>query len=166
MPLLIGLAALVACTSHDRPASPAPSAAPTVLEANAVVVRVVDGDTIVATIAGQETTVRLIGIDTPETVKPNTPVQCWGPEASAFTKSLLPEGAAVRIERDAEARDAYDRLLGYVYRAADGTFVNLAIVAGGYARVLTIAPNTAHKAEFVRAATEAEAAGLGLWSAC
>ena len=134
--------------------------------ANATVVRVVDGDTVQVDIDGQREKLRLIGIDTPETVKPDTPVQCYGPEASAFTKQLLPEGTAVRIERDVEARDDYGRLLGYVYRADDGLFVNLEIVSQGYASLLTFPPNVAHVDEFVAAARAAERANLGLWSAC
>jgi micrococcal nuclease len=134
--------------------------------ANATVVRVVDGDTVQIDIDGRREKLRLIGIDTPETVKPDTPVQCYGPEASAFTKQLLPEGTAVRIERDVEARDDYGRLLGYVYRADDGLFVNLEIVAQGYASLLTFPPNVAHVDEFVAAARAAERANLGLWSAC
>ena len=134
--------------------------------ANATVVRVVDGDTVQVDIDGQREKLRLIGIDTPETVKPDTPVQCYGPEASAFTKQLLPEGTAVRVERDVEARDDYGRLLGYVYRADDGLFVNLEIVAQGYASLLTFPPNVAHVDEFVAAARAAERANLGLWSAC
>jgi micrococcal nuclease len=93
-------------------------------------------------------------------------VQCYGPEASAFTKQLLPEGTAVRIVRDVEARDDYGRLLGYVYRADDGLFVNLEIVAQGYAALLTFPPNVAHVDEFVAAARAAERENLGLWSAC
>jgi len=79
----------------------------------AVVTHVVDGDTIDVEIGGRTERVRLIGIDTPETKKSNTPIECWGPEASAFTASLLPEGTEVRIERDVVGRDDYGRLLGY-----------------------------------------------------
>ena len=78
---------------------------------------------------GRDERVRLIGIDTPETVDPRKPVQCFGKEASDHTKALLPAGTAVRLERDAEARDRYDRLLAYVYRASDGLFVNLELGA-------------------------------------
>jgi len=134
--------------------------------ANARVVRDVDGDTIDVAFGSRHERVRLIGVDTPETKKPNTPVQCYGPEASDFTKHTLPPGTAVRIVRDAEARDDYGRLLGYVYRASDGEFVNLLLAALGYARPLTIAPNTAHAAEIVAASTRAEADDLGLWAAC
>jgi len=133
---------------------------------NATLVRVVDGDTIQVEVDGQREKVRLIGIDTPETKKPNSPVECFGPEASAFTTSLLPEGTPLLLERDVEARDDYDRLLAYVYRADDGLFVNLEIVAQGYANLLTFPPNVAHVDDFVAAARAAEAADLGLWRAC
>ena len=134
--------------------------------ANATVERVVDGDTVVVEIDGTRETVRLIGIDTPETVKPNAPVECFGPEASATTKELLPEDTEVRLERDVEARDDYGRLLAYVYRASDGMFVNLELVRQGYAVLLTFPPNVAHVDDFVDAADAASDAGRGLWSAC
>jgi len=134
--------------------------------ANATVVRVVDGDTIDVTIGGHKERVRLIGVDTPETVKPNTPVQCWGPQASTFTKHTLPPGTPVELVRDAEARDDYGRLLAYVYRGSDGLFVNLELARLGFARPLTIAPNVTFSAQFVAAATAAEAADLGLWAVC
>ena len=136
------------------------------LKANATVDYVVDGDTVDMTIDGVKERVRLIGIDTPETKKPNTPIQCFGPEASAFTKSLLPEGTAVYLERDVEARDVYGRLLAYAYVAETGAFVNLEIMQGGYARTLTIPPDVAHSAEFVEAARTAEHDNVGLWAAC
>ncbi|CAB4363889.1 MAG: thermonuclease [Actinobacteria bacterium] len=145
-----------------------PSRAPTDITAltpNATLVKVVDGDTIDVLVHGRKERVRLIGIDTPETKKPNTPVQCFGPEASAFTAALLPKGIALYLERDVEPRDPYDRLLAYVY-LADGTFVNLEIVRQGYAHALTIAPNIAHSSEFVHAAHDAHAADAGLWGKC
>lgn len=136
------------------------------LPVNATVERVVDGDTIVVRIGGQRERVRLIGIDTPESAIPDAPAECFGPEASAFTAALLPEGTPVLLERDEEARDDYDRLLAYVHRAADGLFVNLALVTEGYAEVLTFPPNTAHTGDFVAAASTAQAADVGLWAAC
>ncbi len=137
-----------------------------VRQSNAVLLRVIDGDTIDATFDGVEERVRLIGIDTPETKKENTPIECFGPEATGFTKSLLAVGAPLYIERDVVGRDDYGRLLGYVYRVDDGLFVNREIVAQGYANVLTISPNVAFAEQFVDAAREAEAADRGLWSAC
>jgi len=132
----------------------------------AEVVRVVDGDTIVVRISGAEERVRLIGIDTPESVDPRSPVDCFGPEASAAAKALLPEGTAVRLVRDVEARDRFDRLLAYVYLADDDTFVNLALAEQGYADVATFPPNVAHTDELVAAVSAARDAGLGLWGAC
>ena len=128
--------------------------------------RVVDGDTIRVRIKGREERVRLVGIDTPESVKPGTPVQCFALAASARTKALLPKGSAVRLVRDVEERDRYGRLLAYVYRARDDLFVNLALVREGYAVVLTVPPNVAHTGEFVAAAGDAREHGRGLWSRC
>lgn len=130
------------------------------------VVRVVDGDTVVVHLSGHDQKVRLIGVDTPETKDPRKPVQCFGKEASAFTSSLLPPGTIVRLERDIEERDVYDRLLAYVYRADDGTFVNAELARQGYASTLSIPPNVAHQADFTALADEARQAGRGLWSAC
>ena len=143
----------------------AASSAPT-LEANATVVRIVDGDTIDVNVGSRHERVRLIGIDTPETKKPNTPVQCFGPEATRFTTSLLPVGERLHLERDVVARDDYGRLLAYIYLARDGTFVNLKIIRQGYARPLTIPPNVAHTVEFVEAARRATADNIGLWARC
>jgi micrococcal nuclease len=132
------------------------------------VVRVVDGDTIEVRLAGSPTTerVRLIGIDTPESVDPRTPVECYGPESTERARALLPEGTVVRLERDVEGRDRYDRLLAYVHRAEDDLFVNLALVAEGFAEPLPYPPNTAHAADLAAAANTARAGGLGLWGAC
>ena len=138
----------------------------------AVVTHVVDGDTIDVEIGGRSERVRLIGIDTPETRKPNTPIECWGPEASAFTQSLLPEGTEVRIERDVVGRDDYGRLLGYVHLVdaagtdGMGTFVNMQIIEQGLARPLTIEPNSTFAREFAGAAGRASRADLGMWGAC
>jgi micrococcal nuclease len=130
--------------------------------------RVVDGDTIVARIgpAGTREHVRLIGVDTPETVKPRTPVQCFGKAASAFTKRMLPRGTSVRLERDAEDRDRYGRVLAYVRRSRDGLFVNAELARQGYANVMTIPPNVRYAKRFVALAREARARDRGLWRAC
>lgn len=160
------LAAACSTPAHTTGAGDTAIGAPLTLEPNATLVYVTDGDTIGVEVDGTEERVRLIGIDTPETKKPDTPVQCFGPEATAFTTSLLPEGTALHLERDVEARDAYGRLLAYVYRADDGLFVNMEIIGRGYARPLTIPPNVAHADEFVAAARDAEAADAGLWAGC
>jgi micrococcal nuclease len=135
-------------------------------QGRATVVRVVDGDTVVLDFGDVTESVRLIGIDTPETVRPDSPVECYGPEASAHTSALLPEGTVVRVERDLEARDDYGRLLAYVYRISDALFVNLEIVEKGYGRPFPFPPNTTHATTFVQAARDAERGDLGLWSAC
>jgi len=134
--------------------------------AQAIVVRVVDGDTILARVGDRRERVRLIGIDTPESVKPDTPVQCYALAASARTKALLPPGTRVRLVADVDRRDRYGRLLAYVYRSRDGLFVNLALAIDGYARPLTIPPNVAYADRFAAAATVAARAGRGLWRAC
>lgn len=129
-------------------------------------VRHVDGDTLVARVGEEKVRVRLIGINTPESVDPRRPVQCFGREASAHLDELLPPGTPLRLVRDVEARDRYDRLLAYVYRADDGLFVNLAQLEDGYARVYTFPPNVAHVDELRAAERKAREAGAGLWSAC
>ncbi|MGA1361904.1 MAG: thermonuclease family protein [Ilumatobacteraceae bacterium] len=134
--------------------------------ARATVVRVVDGDTVVLRIAGREESVRLIGVATPETKHPTKPVECFGPEASRRTATLLPVGTRVTVQRDAEPRDVFRRLLLYVYRSDDGLFVNRDLVAGGWAVPKSYPPNTAHAEEFAALAAAAEAAGLGLWGVC
>ena len=103
------------------------------------VVRVIDGDTVKIHYNGKATNVRLIGIDTPETVHPNKPVEAYGNEASNFTKNLL-QGESVYLRFDTDRRDTFDRLLAYLYRAPDGLFVNLEIVRQGYGHVYTQFP--------------------------
>ncbi|MBA3606138.1 MAG: thermonuclease family protein [Acidimicrobiia bacterium] len=127
---------------------------------------VVDGDTIDVIIDGTGERVRLLGIDTPETHVDDGPPECYGPEAAAFTTSLLPVGTTVRLERDIVGRDDYGRLLAYVYRADDGLLVNEELLRQGYAQPLTIEPNGILADRFVAAAVAAEAAGVGLWAAC
>jgi micrococcal nuclease len=131
--------------------------------ATARVTRVVDGDTIEVDLDGHDEDVRYIGIDTPETVKPDTPVQCFGPEASARNHELV-EGRTVRLVFDAERRDVYGRLLAYVY--VGGDFINGDLVAGGFARTLEIEPNTSKAPQLARLEGAAGAAGRGLWGAC
>jgi micrococcal nuclease len=134
------------------------------------VTHVVDGDTVDVTVPdGDEETVRYIGIDTPETVKPDTPVQCGGPEAHAVNERLV-GGRTVVLRFDAERRDVYGRLLAYVYlpRVAGGhpLFVNAELVKRGLARTLTIPPNDSYASLFARLAARAGAAGRGLWGRC
>jgi micrococcal nuclease len=130
---------------------------------DAVVERVVDGDTIEARIGDEVEDVRLIGIDTPETVKPGSPVECFGPRASRFAHRLL-EGRRVRLVFGAERRDAYGRLLAYAHLGP--TFVNALIVRRGLARTLTIPPNDRYAPLLRSLELDAARAGRGLWGAC
>ena len=140
--------------------------------ANAIVTAIVDGDTIDVDVGDREERVRLIGIDTPEIAhpafgdRPPNEAECFGDEAQRYTGELLAVGSGVRLERDVVARDDYGRLLAYVYRAADGAFVNYEIVRHGLAQPLTIAPNTTFAELFVDAARSAEHDEVGLWAAC
>jgi micrococcal nuclease len=153
--VLIVLIAILIATSGD---GDEPTAS-----AEVKVTRVVDGDTVEATVDGQTEDIRYIGVDTPESVKPDTPVQCYALKASHFNEDLV-EGKTVRLEYDAEQRDVYGRLLAYVYLGDE--FVNAELVKRGYARTLTIPPNTDHAELFARLEREASADERGLWGAC
>ena len=138
------------------------------LQPNGEVVHVVDGDTVDVRFAdtGTRERVRLIGIDTPESKRPNTPVECFASLAAEALTSLIPKGTKIRVEPDVELRDRYGRYLGYVYRSQDGLFVNLEMARVGMAVPLTFPPNVAFAAEFVAAGDAARAANIGLWTAC
>ncbi len=127
------------------------------------VIRAVDGDTFEARIGDEVEDVRLIGVDTPETVKPEAPVECFGPEASSFTHRIL-EGQSVRLVFGVERRDVYGRLLAYAY--IGHRFLNAELVRRGLARTLAIAPNIRHSVLFARLELRAARAGRGLWGAC
>jgi micrococcal nuclease len=131
--------------------------------AHAYVVRAVDGDTIEARIDGELEDVRYIGVDTPETVKPGTPVQCFGHRASDFDRRLV-EDRRARLVFGVERRDVYGRLLAYVY--IDHRFVNAELVRRGFARTLAIAPNTRYRELFEHLEQHAARLGRGLWGAC
>ena len=124
--------------------------------------RVVDGDTFVATVRNRRERVRVIGVDTPESVDPNRPDEPYGKEASNFAKHYL-DGETVRLAGDAEPRDRYGRLLAYVW-LRDGTFWNALLAAEGYAQQLTIPPNVTYAALFRRLVAEARRNDRGLWA--
>lgn len=135
------------------------------------VISVLDGDTIITNVSGQEVTLRIIGIDTPEVVDPRKPVQCFGPEASAKAKELL-FGKEIYIEKDAikEATtgsyDKYGRVLGYVH-LSDGSLYNQYMIENGYAREYTF--NTEkykYQKEFKALQATAKKGKVGLWKAC
>lgn len=128
------------------------------------VARVADGDTIVVDEGQELTTVRLIGIDTPETKHPDEPVQCYGPEASAHVEALL-EGTLVWLEGDPTQGDTdrYGRRLAYVW-SDEHTMVNETLLAEGYAREYTYDAAYSHQERFRQAQDDAQSAGAGLWS--
>ena len=159
-------AAMSACDAISSAQPTTTVSRPGIAEANATVEFVIDGDTVDFLFDGIEERVRLIGIDTPETKRPNEPVECFGPEATAFVKQLLPVGTPVRVERDIVNRDDYGRLLGYVYRADDGIFVNYEIMRQGFAQTLSIPPNDLYADMFADAARAAESDNVGLWAVC
>jgi endonuclease YncB( thermonuclease family) len=144
--------------------SPATNLDPVGATETARVVRVVDGDTIVIDRGHGNERVRYIGIDTPESVKPNTPVEFMAKEASAANEALV-AGRDVVLERDVSDTDQYDRLLRYVWlREGDGwEFVNLELVRRGYAQVATYPPDVRWTDTFLAAQREARKAGVGLW---
>jgi micrococcal nuclease len=128
------------------------------------VVDVFDGDTIVVRRAGgQDETIRLLGVDTPETHHPRKPVQCYGPEASAYTTRRL-FGQVVRLEDDVERHDVYGRRLAYVY--LHGASFDEELLRKGYARLLVIEPNHAHAREMLDEELNSRARAVGLWGAC
>ena len=137
-------------------------AAPTAVPAT--VVQVFDGDTIVARFHdGHTETVRILGVDTPETVDPRKPVECFGPQASAYTRARL-HGRSVRLEFDVERRDRYGRLLAYVL--VDGKRYEDDLLRRGLARFLVIAPNGAHARTMLTEVLGARRARRGLWGEC
>lgn len=124
-----------------------------------VVARAVDGDTIELENGDK---VRYIGVNAPESVKPNSPVECFGKEASSFNKQLV-EGKTIRLEKDVSDRDKYGRLLRFVY-LEDGTFVNDELVRQGYAYASTFPPDVSKADQFKQAQQEARENKRGLWS--
>ncbi len=158
---ILAIGALLVARRHDDGGGGAGTRGATV---QARVSRVVDGDTIVTQVAGRRERVRYIGVDTPESVKPGTPVQCFAKAASAENERLV-EGRTVRLEFDRERRDRYGRLLAYVVRA-DGVAVNETLLRGGFARTIVFPPNTRHRGRFAAIERDAQNRGAGLWSAC
>jgi micrococcal nuclease len=133
------------------------------LDAEYRVVDVLDGDTVVVAHGNRRDTIRLLGIDTPETHHPTKPVQCFGPEASAYTTRRLLE-QMVRLEDDVETHDIYRRHLAYVYLR--GQRFEDELLRLGYARLLVIEPNHAHARTMLDEELEAKRHGRGLWAVC
>ncbi|HEY8766410.1 MAG TPA: thermonuclease family protein [Dehalococcoidia bacterium] len=184
---ILPVAALLfaACTSTAAPGVPSPPASinltatattppvvplETTLPAGlteARVTRVVDGDTIHVDIAGQDFPVRYIGMNTPETVDPVKPIECYGPEASARNKQLV-TGQTVELEKDISETDQYGRLLRFVWlpdtsHPGQGEMVDALLVQEGYARLDTFPPDVRYKDLFAQLQQQAQAARSGLW---
>lgn len=128
-----------------------------------LVTRVVDGDTAHVEFDGEDATIRLIGIDTPESVAPGQPVECFGPQAADYTTERL-EGVRVRLEFDVEREDPFGRTLAYVW-IGDELF-NETLVRRGYALVTTFPPNVRYVERFAAAQRDARERDRGLWRAC
>lgn len=174
LPLLILVAVLgVAVYAQWRGDEPGPPVAPDGVPAGAqagVVEKIVDGDTLWVRIdepggplpAGATHKIRLLEIDTPETVDPSRPVQCGGPEASAFAARRMPVGSTVHLVADREDVDQYGRYLRYAWTEG-GSFFNLEAVRTGHARAVLYEPNDAHIELLRGAEAEARERGLGMW---
>lgn len=126
------------------------------------VVRVVDGDTLIAEVAGQELTIRLLNIDTPETKHPDHPVQCLGPEATAFLTERLPAGTEIELEYDEEREDRYGRTLAGVVES--DSLVNAEIAAAGLGVPVLFEPNDRFLREVTEASEDARENARGLFS--
>lgn len=166
-------AAVASATPRPSPSptvAPSSSAASQSARTDAQVVEVVDGDTLKVSIDGGTTqTVRIIGVDTPETKDPRQPVMCFGAEATAKTKELVDlAGGHVQLEKDVSDTDRYDRLLRYVWLIhPDGTrMLNEELVKGGYAQVSTYPPDVKYQEQFLATQRQARESGAGLWGAC
>jgi micrococcal nuclease len=155
------IATLVPPTATPEPAL---GAAPTGFTETATVVRVVDGDTIIVDRGHGEERLRYIGVDTPETVAPGSPVEWMGAEATAANKALV-EGQSVVLEKDVSETDQYDRLLRYVWLndGASWTLVNAQLLSLGVAQVVTYPPDVKYADIYLERQKEARDAGIGLW---
>ncbi|WP_217913177.1 thermonuclease family protein [Miltoncostaea marina] len=132
------------------------------------VVRVVDGDTLIARLGGEDVRVRLLGVDAPESVTPGRPVECHGVRAGARLRALLPAGARVELAVDPSQgrEDRFGRLLAEVTPAGALTTANEALVAGGDARAFRGDGRARLLPRLLAAERRARAAGRGLWGAC
>ncbi len=159
------LLVVVAGCSDDGGGGQTPSVADV---ADAVVRRVVDGDTLVASIDGADERVRMLGVDAPESVTPDRPVECFGPEAAARARALLPEGTRIRLSADPTQgrRDRFGRLLAEVTRPGDARTINEQLVAEGYAEVFRGDGRGRLQPRLRAAERAALIKRLGLWRAC
>jgi micrococcal nuclease len=169
--LAIPLVLLLACTTATvtvtgdphAPVSPSPSGA-SQGRALATVTRVVDGDTAHVLFRGRDVTLRFIGVDTPETVAPGQPIECYGPEASQFTTRQLTD-QQIRLGFDVDRIDPFGRTLAYLWMH-DGSLFNETLVRRGFATVATYPPDTRYVQRFEAAQRVAKATERGLWGVC
>jgi micrococcal nuclease len=162
LPLVVAFV-LGACGPIDGATSPVRAVPRPGDRVEATVTRVVDGDTIHVSLGGQDVTIRLIGIDTPETVAPGQPIECFGPESSRFTTRRL-TGERIELEYDRDLIDPFDRTLAYVW--LDGRLFNETLVERGYAEATSYPPDTSHQDVLDAAEVDARRADRGLWGAC
>lgn len=145
-----------------------PATASAQVQKEFLVTKVIDGDTIEIKSGTQISKVRLIGIDTPETVDPRRPVGCFGKKASAETKRLI-EGKNVILTKDISETDKYNRLLRYVYLPmgnGENLFINDYMIRQGFAKILTYPPDVKYDSRFLQAEKEARDNLRGLWGEC
>jgi micrococcal nuclease len=163
-PCLLLAAALAAAAAGCGGDGGTPAAAP----AEARVLRVVDGDTVLLRLDGDDRRVRLLGVDAPESVTPDRPVECWGPQAAAAARRLMPEGAAVAVATDPSQgdEDRYGRLLAEVTVGGAAETVNVALVRQGAAEVFRGDGRGRLQPALRAAEREARDAGRGLWGSC
>jgi micrococcal nuclease len=164
------LLAAAGCSGTQRGASgPAGDVPPDAQAAR--VVRVVDGDTLLLEATGPgplpegATRVRLLEVDAPESVAPDRPVECWGPEAAGALRALAPPGSALTVAADVEQTDRFGRALLYAW-TADGVLVNEALVRGGHAEAVLIGRNDRYIDRLRAAERAARDEDAGLWGAC
>jgi micrococcal nuclease len=167
--LLMALLLVAGCGGPSSYSSPTPRASTAGAPSGtfqATVERVVDGDTFIARRGGERLRVRLIGVNAPESVKPDSPVECFGHESSAFLRRLLPQGTRVSAAyQGSEHEDRFGRQLWDVW-LTDGRFVQAELVRAGVARARAYPPQTQYAGELARLGEAARRGGAGLYRAC
>ena len=155
---------LVKQTTDDAPNSPSPKLGEARRGFPATIIHIADGDTLTVRFDnGQEEPIRLLDVDTPETVHPSKPVECFGPEASSHTKERLAPGTTIHLET--AGRGKYGRLLAYIW-TTDGTLYNEELVLAGLALHNDYGDKNQYTHRIAAAEQSAQSARVGLWSAC
>lgn len=155
------------CFAQHDPPGERPAQVPPAAHGPFEVDHVADGDTLTLDCDHQKIRVRLIGVDTPETVDPDEPVQCYGPEASHKTKQLASTDVWIGLDPSQGIHDRYGRTLAYVW-VANGTMINKKLIADGYGREYAYYRSGPYKyqQQFKKAETKAQARRAGLWGEC